>query len=444
MRWPTHIELDAASKRPGDDAARPDGAGLQQSGAGHAGSSRKLQVHRLRATRLSVVNSALQSMVMGLFAWNGEVPWPVVAAFALATVGSTSLFALAIRLGWNLRWKDPDILHAQIYTNSLIQLAFFVAAPKLWFVFLVALSVTYIFALFSFEPRQFTRTWLALGAGMAVAFLLVGDRFEHVGTSVPDRLLLWLFAFLCMRQLMMFGKQFSDMRMKLSERNKALAASLARLEALAVEQRLVERERSARELHDTLLQGVQGLMLHLQAATECIPPHEPARRMMENALERADEILLHGRDKLLQLRVAGSAGHDLPEALATAGEELSADSGVDFRFVLCGNRREIQSVVAEEVYRVGREALVNAFQHAHATTICVTLNVGEADLRLQVVDDGIGLPCAELPSVKERCDGGMVVMRERARRIGAELTLHSAPGRGSEVRLVIAAALAYR
>lgn len=401
-------------------------------------------MHRLRATRLSMVNSALQSMVIGLFAWNGEVPWSVVAAFAFASVGSTALFTLAIRQGWNLRWKDPDILHAQIYTNSLIQLAFFVAVPKLWFLFLVALNVTYIFALFSFEPRQFTRTWLTLGAGMAVVFLLVGDRFDHIGTSVPDRLLLWLFAFLCMRQLMMFGKQFSDMRMKLSQRNKALAASLAHLEALAVEQRLVERERSARELHDTLLQGVQGLMLHLQAATECIPPHEPARRMMENALERADEILLRGRDKLLQLRVAGSAGHDLPEALATAGEELSADSGVAFRFTLCGIRREIQSVVAQEVYRVGREALVNAFEHAQATTICATLTLGESEVRLQVVDDGIGLQSVMLLPMKERRGGGIATMHERARRIGAELTMHSAPSGGSEIRLAIAAALAYR
>lgn len=444
MHRPTQTEPNATNARPGDDAPRAGAAGHDHGGgAGHAGGM-KLQVHRLRATRLSMVNSALQSMVIGLFAWNGEVPWSVVAIFALATVGSTALFTQAIRHGWNLRWKDPDILHAQIYTNSVIQLAFFVAVPKLWFVFLVALSVTYIFALFSFEPRQFTRTWLTLGAGMAVAFLLVGDRFEHIGTGAADRLLLWLFAFLCMRQLMMFGKQFGDMRMKLSERNKALAASLARLEALAVEQRLVERERSARELHDTLLQGVQGLMLHLQAATECIPSHEPARRMMENALERADEILLHGRDKLLQLRVAGSAGHDLPEALATAGEELSADSGVAFRFVLCGNPREIQCLVAEEIYRVGREALVNAFEHAQATTISATLTLGERELRLQVVDDGIGLPCAELQPGEGRRGGGIVVMHERARRIGAELTLHSAPSGGSEIRLAIAAALAYR
>lgn len=328
MGRPLSTESDPSDAPPREDASPAEPVEIDARGRTGDSGGRTLQVHRLQATRLSMSSSALQSMVVAFFALNGEVPWSIVAAFAVATVGSTALFTLAIQHGWNLRWRDPDVLHAQIYTNAAIQLAFFVAVPKLWFVFLVALSVTYIFALFSFEPRQFTRAWLALGAGMAVALLLVGERFEHIGTGVPDRLLLWVFAFLCMRQMMMIGRQSSEMRMKLSARKKALAASMARLEALAVGQRLVERERSSRELHDTLLQGLQGLMLHLQAATECIPPHEPARRMMENALERADEIILRGKDRLLQLSVAGSAGHDLLEAVGIAGEELSADSGV--------------------------------------------------------------------------------------------------------------------
>ena len=382
--------------------------------------------------------------MMCLFAWNGEVAWTVVGLFSLVTLGTTGAFALMIRRGWNLRFKDPDVLQLQIYCNSLIQLAFLVVEPRLWVLFVMAVCVAYIFALFSFEPRQFTPTWLVLGLAMGVAMYLVRDRFGHLGSEPLDIFLLWMFFFLCMRQLMMFGVQFSELRIKLSERNKALAASLVRLEALAGQQRLVERERISRELHDTLMQGFQGLMLHLQAATECIPPHEPARRMMETTLERADHILLEGRDRLAQLRVASSAGADLPEALMSAGEELSADYHVGFRFQLHGARRDLQRVVADEVYRVGREALLNAFQHAGAGEIVVSLTFGEAGLRLLIKDDGVGMSPDTGFGEQDSLAGGLANMRDRARRIGAQFSVRSEPGGGSEIDLSIAAALAYR
>jgi signal transduction histidine kinase len=119
---------------------------------------------------------------------------------------------------------------------------------------------------------------------------------------------------------MRIGVQFNSLRIKLSERKRELAVSQLQVEALAAERRLAERERAARELHDSLLQGLQGLMLRLQSATERIPPQEPARRMMEEALERGDQLLLDGCDGHEKLRQVGGAGSGLPDELMVADE----------------------------------------------------------------------------------------------------------------------------
>jgi hypothetical protein len=136
-----------------------------------------------------------------------------------------------------------------------------------------------------------------------------------------------------------------------------------------IEERLVERERIARELHDTLLQSVQGLILRFQAVADRIPESEPARQMMEKALDRADQVLDEGRDRVKSLRGQGETVIDLSQALAQAGQELAHDSGAEFSVLVEGNAKVLHPVVRDEAYWIGREALINAFQHARARLI---------------------------------------------------------------------------
>ncbi len=115
-----------------------------------------------------------------------------------------------------------------------------------------------------------------------------------------------------------------------------LNQATARLNARLGE-RLAERERIARELHDTLLQGFQGLTLHFQAAMKQIPPQEPARHTMEQALKYADQVLLEGRERVRDLRAEGATANEPSEMLACYGDELARDREVTFKVTVVGS-----------------------------------------------------------------------------------------------------------
>jgi signal transduction histidine kinase len=211
-----------------------------------------------------------------------------------------------------------------------------------------------------------------------------------------------------------------------------------------IEERLGERERIARELHDTLLQSVQGLILRFQAVADGIPESEPARLMMENALERADQVLVEGRDRVKSLRGPGEAVSELSEALAQTGRELAQTSGVEFSVVVEGNPKGLHPVVRDEAYWIGREALVNAFHHGQARRIEMEIAYDRRELRLRFRDDGRGLGAEILEAGGRPGHWGMPGMRERARRIGAHFQAWSRPGDGTEVELRVPGSMAYR
>jgi signal transduction histidine kinase len=212
-----------------------------------------------------------------------------------------------------------------------------------------------------------------------------------------------------------------------------------------LEERLAERERIARELHDTLLKGIQGLILRFQAAAKKVSPTDPARRAMEDALDRADEVMIEGWDRVRGLRNHAETAFTLPQALSTAGEELSRDyPGTMFRVVVEGIPRELHPVLGEEACRIGREAIVNAFCHAAATEIEVEVAYKRAEWQLRVRDDGRGIDSQVLSFGSRSGHWGITGMRERAQKLGAHLEIASRPQAGTEVELRIPGALAYR
>lgn len=211
-----------------------------------------------------------------------------------------------------------------------------------------------------------------------------------------------------------------------------------------LEERISERERIARELHDTLLQGVQGVILRFQAAMDRLPEGEPARHALATALDRADDVLVEGRDRVTNLRSTAAPAVDLPTVVEQAGEEFARDYPAQFQMTITGTPRALHPVVRDEVYAIVREGLANAFQHAQATHIEVEIVYDRRELRLHVRDDGRGIDSTILAAGGRREHWGLTGMRERARQIRAHFQLWSRPGAGAEIELRIPAVLAYR
>jgi len=207
-------------------------------------------------------------------------------------------------------------------------------------------------------------------------------------------------------------------------------------------ERLVERERIARELHDTLLQGFQGLVLRFQAVMKQLPQQGQARQMMEKALDRADEVLFEGRQRVRDLRSESTTLNELGETLESYGTELAEDGAVSFTLAVIGAPIPIETIVGDECYRVGREALTNAFLHSRGTKVEVEITYDRARLRLNVRDDGVGMDQAVLNNGKPG-HWGLSGMRERAERIGGQLSIWSTPGAGAEIDLTVPAKVAY-
>jgi len=203
-----------------------------------------------------------------------------------------------------------------------------------------------------------------------------------------------------------------------------------------------ERERIARELHDTLLQGFHGLMLRFQAVMKVLPADGPAREMMNRILDRADEVLLEGRESVRDLRESGMLAGELSGMLATAGEELSQSTSILFSFVVVGDPRALDPVAFQETYRIAREALSNAFLHSQGTKIELELTYNNSGCSVRVRDDGIGIDSVILGAGKKG-HWGLSGMRERAQKLGAACNIWSKAGAGTEVELTVPATVAY-
>jgi signal transduction histidine kinase/ligand-binding sensor domain-containing protein len=210
-----------------------------------------------------------------------------------------------------------------------------------------------------------------------------------------------------------------------------------------LEARLAERERIARDLHDTLLQGVQGLILRFQAATDRIPAGEPARELMEKSLDRADHLLAESRDKVRDLRPSASDATTLEQALAIEGAHFAEFRPAELRISVQGALQNISALVREEIFLIGREALGNAFRHSGAANIEIEVTYGEKSLQIRIRDDGEGVAADVLAAGGKPGHFGLAGMRERAGKLGAHLKVWSKPGAGTEVELRVPASMAY-
>ena len=217
----------------------------------------------------------------------------------------------------------------------------------------------------------------------------------------------------------------------------------------ASEARLSERMRIARELHDTLLQSFQGLAFSFQAARNLLPGRtEEAIHRLDTAIVQADAAINEGRDAIQGLRANPALDSHLEHLLTAAGEELATSLNADvmpaFQVTLEGTRRPLSPVLQDEVYRIARELLRNAFHHARASRIEAEIAYDSQFLRLRIRDDGKGIDRNVLEHGGGQGHWGLRGVRERAISIGARLKLWSEPGAGTEAELTVPARIAYR
>ena len=210
---------------------------------------------------------------------------------------------------------------------------------------------------------------------------------------------------------------------------------------MQLEARHGERERIARELHDTLLQGVQGLILRVHAATGTLPDGHVARISMERALDQAEEILVEGRDRLGELRAGAPSHFDLAAALAKLADEQLSD--VEFSMVVEGLVRPLTPEAADEIYLIGREAIVNAIRHADASAIHCRLSYSAQALVLCVQDNGKGIDPAITLQKGRPGHFGLPGMRERAGVLHGHVSIDPGENGGTRVTLMVPGTIAY-
>jgi PAS domain S-box-containing protein len=208
----------------------------------------------------------------------------------------------------------------------------------------------------------------------------------------------------------------------------------------AEEIRVSERTRIARDLHDTLLQSFQGLMLLLHAASDMLPERPvESSALLERALGRAEQAIAEGRDAVSELRFPATV--DVLQAMNTLAQDLTATerangySSPAVQVFAEGDPQVLQPMVRYETCRIAAEALRNAFRHAQARRIDIAIIYRDADLQVRVCDDGRGIDAALLADGGRAGHWGLAGMRERAKRIGAQLTVRRRADAGTEVEL---------
>src|SRR5262249_53459516 len=211
---------------------------------------------------------------------------------------------------------------------------------------------------------------------------------------------------------------------------------------LRFDERLAERTRIAQELHDTLLQGVLSASMQLHVADDRLPANSPVKPLLTRVLEVMTDVIDDGRNTLRGLRSSEQEVRDLAQAFSQIPGELGLQQQIGYRVVVEGQTRPLHPVIRDDVHRIGREALVNSFRHAQASSIQVEIEYGTKQLRVLIHDNGIGIDPQFLRSGREG-HWGLSGMRERAERIGARLSVWSRPGSGTQLELSVPASIAF-
>ena len=207
------------------------------------------------------------------------------------------------------------------------------------------------------------------------------------------------------------------------------------------EERADERIRIARELHDTLLQGVQGLLLTFHVASQKIPAEDSSKAMLDKALSTADRIIIEGRNRVSRLRMEHLGDAELLPSIENVCNDLSGDGMPAWRVSRTGEAGPLRSYIADEIFYIAREALTNAFRHSRGTLVALELEYGRRYFAMRCHDEGRGFAPEE---AEKAGHWGLRGMTERVRKLGGHLSIISAPGQGADILVSIPSFRAYQ
>ena len=218
---------------------------------------------------------------------------------------------------------------------------------------------------------------------------------------------------------------------------------------LRLDERVNERTRIARDLHDTLLQSFHGLLFRIQAARNMLPRRpDEAIEALDGVISKAEQAITEGRDAIQDLRAEPAAEGDLVQKLTVTGQELAGSQDVNrdsaiFSVTVEGAPQNLHPILEDEVYRIAGEVLRNAFLHAGARRIEAEIRYEDRLFRLRIRDDGKGIDLKVLNQGRRAGHWGLPGISERAKQIGARLEFWSEAGAGTEIELTVPASVAY-
>jgi signal transduction histidine kinase len=209
------------------------------------------------------------------------------------------------------------------------------------------------------------------------------------------------------------------------------------------EERLAERTRIAQEIQDTLLQGFLSASMQLYVAVDQVPEDSPAKPRLNHVQQLMGKVIEEGRNTVRGMRFSSADSFDLVQAFSRVGQEFHDQKEIDFRVTVEGRTRPLHPILRHEAYRIGRQALVNAFRHSRAKSIEVKLVYAARRLRILVRDDGCGIDPQALRSASD-AHSGLSILREQAKSIGARLKIRSRLREGTEVELTVPGKIAFQ
>jgi signal transduction histidine kinase len=341
----------------------------------------------------------------------------------LAWLASLIGFAVWVRLWARRRLRDPGGRGA-----GTILLAF---AGTLLLASLAIRHLSYSLVAVTLLPQYFTVVPLA-AAALAFTPVFLAAEYAHAMAIVADAGgFAWGMAFIRGAVAIITGICFKVLAIQMDERGR-LQASVAAAERRAGV--LEERQRLAREIHDTLAQGFAGIAVHLERAEQLDPlAVSPAKPHLDLARSVAREGLEDARRMLAALRPEILTQRALPEALSRVCHEWSRRTGIAVNFSFTGAASPMHPDIELTILRGVQEALTNVARHAGARTVAVTLSYMEDVLVLDVQDDGRGF----VPALAVGGGYGLAGMRERAERLAGAFSLESVPGEGTTINLTL-------
>ena len=367
---------------------------------------------------------------------------PSMQIMMVAVAPTAAITVLAVANWYDQRLKDSflkGILYLDIFVLSFQAMPFLLLSSILstehaWIVSEITLISPNILTLFSlvlvaWAYGQRATFWASTWAAALQAFsglLTVGT--ELFGWSYLLRQLVQILLFYAVPLMVsILAERERSYLVELEEAHDGLKRHTATVEQLAISQ---ERNRMARDLHDTLAHSLAGLTIHLEALRTLLA-HDPeaASQAAEEAVEIARDGLVRSRQAIASLRVDPVAAEGLESAIRAEMKALESRSGIETQLVVSGNAAELTQEESQTFFRILEEALTNAERHAKASRITVRLAYGADRTELAIADDGIGFD----PTQVNDEHYGLTGMKERAAIIGADLRITSRAESGTQI-----------